>query len=97
MKRVLMGVVWFVVFFIVLYIIFSVVVAYMALHGAGIQEHTGQQQMINAAMAFSQAHTGALSAWRLIILVVSIILAVAGTLKGVLPGTRKLKVTATPQ
>lgn len=97
MKRVVMGVVWFVLFFVILYIIFSVVVAYLALHGAGIQPHGDQQQMLGAAMAFSRAHAGALSAWRVAILVAAIVLAAAGTVKGVLPGTRKPTAAVTPQ
>jgi uncharacterized membrane protein YgdD (TMEM256/DUF423 family) len=91
-----MGIVWFIVFFVVLYLIFSIVVGFLAMHAAGIQGAVNYQQGLQTGAAFTQAHAVALSAWRLIILVVSILLAVVGTLKGVLPGTRK-QAAAAPQ
>ena len=97
MKRVLMGVVWFVVFFIVLYIIFSIILGVVIAHTTGVTHPENFQQSMEAGRAFAQTHASALAVWRLVILMVSIVLAVAGTLKGVLPGTRKQKVTTTPQ
>ena len=96
MKRVLMGVVWFVVFFIVLYIIFSIILGVVIAHTAGVTHPENFQQSMETGRAFAQTHAGALAAWRLVILVVSIVLAAAGTLTGMLPGTRKPKVAATP-
>lgn len=95
MKRVLMGVVWFVVFFVGFYIIFGIILGIVIAHTTGVTHPESFQQSMQTGRAFAQAHDGALAVWRLIILVGSIVLAVAGTLKGVLPGTRKPKAGAT--
>lgn len=91
MKRVLMGILWFIIFFVVLYIIFSVVVGYLVMHSTDIQGAANYQQSLQTGMAFAQAHATTLALWRLAILIVSALLAVVGTLKGFLPGTRKKK------
>ena len=88
MKRVLLGVVWFAAFFVTLYVIFSVIVAFLALHGSGVQPGD-REAALQAAVAYSRAHAQALAVWRLVILLAAILLAVWGTLKGWLPGTRK--------
>ncbi|MGH8278645.1 MAG: hypothetical protein ACRETQ_03650 [Gammaproteobacteria bacterium] len=89
MKRVLFGVMWFIIFFILLYIIYSIVVGLEVSHSMGGAAPTNLQQGIEAGKAFAQTHAHALALWRLVILIVSIVLAVAGTLACVLPGTRK--------
>ena len=50
------------------------------------------QQMTDAVIAFTDAHAVQLSAARWGIFLFSVLVALAGTLKGVLPGTRKPKV-----
>lgn len=97
MKRVIFGVIWFIVFFIVLYIVYSIIVGVVVSHGMGSAAPRDLQQGMEAGRAFAQAHAGTLAMWRLAILIVSIILAVAGAVTGFLPGTRKKKIAAPAQ
>lgn len=84
--RIFMGIVWFVVIFVVLYIVFSIVFGVIAVHGVDANDvHAGMQ----AGIAFARDHAVALSICRWSIFVVSVVLAVLGTWKRALPGTRK--------
>ncbi|MDE1983786.1 MAG: hypothetical protein KGL98_05795 [Gammaproteobacteria bacterium] len=89
MKRALMGIVWFIVFFVILYIIYSVIVGVVIAQGDGATVPTNYHEGLQAGMAFARTHATALAVWRVVILVVAIVLAVAGSVKGWLPGTRK--------
>ncbi|MGH8293202.1 MAG: hypothetical protein ACRESA_06990 [Gammaproteobacteria bacterium] len=96
MKRVLFGVLWCIVFFIVLYIIYSIVLALIITHGSGAHP-ANYQEVLQAGMAFAQTHAHSLAVWRLVVLIIAIVLAVAGSIKGVLPGTRKRLPAAAPE
>ena len=87
MKRVLMGVLWFVVFYVALVIVVFVVPSLMILRG--LPPGASQDQISQAATDFSLQHAGALSAARWAALLVALLLAILGTVKGKLPGTRQ--------
>ena len=75
--------------FLVLYLIFSIILGVAITHSAGAAYPENFQQSMQTGKAFVAVHAGALAIWRLVILLVSILLAVWGTVKGWLPGTRK--------
>ena len=86
MKRVIFGVIWFIVAWLAL------TIANMIIFGAVVQSTSdahGFQQGYQAGLAFDKAHHGLLIIVRLGILALSILIAVIGTWKGVLPGTRR--------
>lgn len=87
MKRVLMGVLWFVVFYVALVIVVFVVPSLMILRG--LPAGASQDQISQAAADFSLQHAGALSAARWAALLIALLLAILGTVKGKLPGTRQ--------
>jgi uncharacterized BrkB/YihY/UPF0761 family membrane protein len=84
--RIFMGIVWFVVFFVILYLVFSIVFGMIAVHGVDTND---MQAGMKAGIEFAREHAVALSVCRWSIFVLSVLLAVFGTWKRVLPGTRK--------
>lgn len=86
MKRVLMGVLWFVVFYVALAIVVFVVPSLMI--ARGLPAGASQDQIIQSASDFSLQHAGTLSAARWAALLVALLSAMAGTAKGKLPGTK---------
>lgn len=87
MKRALFGILWFIISWIVLTIIFGIVsgiVFSMGHHAA-----SGYAQGVQAMRAFTQTHHGLVATIRIIILILAILIAVVGTWKGFLPGTKK--------
>ncbi|MGH8372150.1 MAG: hypothetical protein ACRETO_05405 [Gammaproteobacteria bacterium] len=89
--RIFMGIVWFVVFFLVLYIAFSIITSVIMFRGVDVVD---TQALTSAAFDFARNHAMALSVCRWNIFVVSVVLAVLGTWKRVLPGTNKKKESA---
>ncbi|HEY1991733.1 MAG TPA: hypothetical protein VGH71_04675 [Gammaproteobacteria bacterium] len=87
MKRVLLGVLWFVAFWAALTVLVFVVPALMILRG--LPAGASQDQISQAAADFSLGHAGALSAARWAALLIALLLAILGTAKGKLPGTRQ--------
>lgn len=65
----------------------------MIAQGDGATVPASYQQGLQAGMVFAHAHATALAVWRVVILVVSIVLAVANSVTGWLPGTRKKPAT----
>lgn len=86
--RIFMGIVWFVVFFLVLYILFSIVVGVLAASGSSA---VTMEQGMQAGMEFARNHAVALSIGRWTVFILSVALAVLGTWKRALPGTRAKK------
>lgn len=87
MKRYLMGLLWFVVFWVALVIVVFVVPALII--ARGLPAGAGPDQVNQAATDFSLQHAGALSAARWAAFLIALLLAVLGTWKGKLPGTRQ--------
>jgi len=87
MKRVLMGVLWFVVIFVVLYFGASLATGFYM--RTKVPADATAQQAYDATQQFMLQHAPAVAAafWGIVLLAVA--LAVAGTVKGVLPGTKK--------
>ena len=92
--RIFMGIVWFIAFFVVLYIAYAIVLGVVI---SSAQHVAGYQEGLQAGMAFAREHALLLSLVRWGIFIAAILFALIGTWKRVLPGTRKQKVTATPQ
>lgn len=86
MKRVLMGVLWFVAIYVVLAIVVFVVPSLMI--ARGLPAGANQDQIIQAASDFSLQHAGVLSAARWAALLIALLLAIVGTAMGKLPGTK---------
>lgn len=87
MKRIVLGSLWFLAIFIGLYLLYSLglgIYISTAYHAQGIQN--GYQ----AGVEFSRTHRGLILAMPVAIFVLAAILAAMGTIKGVLPGTRKV-------
>lgn len=85
MKRVLFGVVWFIVSWLVLTIADMIVMGTVI---SSSSKAVGIQQGVQAGIAFAKGHAGLLLSVRLGILVAALLIAVIGTAKGLLPGTR---------
>ena len=86
MKRYLMGLLWFVVFWVALLIAVVVVMALMV--ARGLPAGATPDQISQVAADFSSQHAGALSAARWAAFLIALALAVLGTWKGKLPGTK---------
>ena len=83
MKRYLMGVLWFVAFYVAL-----VFVAPSLMIARGLPAGANQDQISQAAADFSLQHAGSLSVARWAALLIALLLAVLGTWKRKLPGTK---------
>lgn len=90
MKRIGMGIVWFVVFFVVLYLGLSVALSvYVSSH---LPADASLQEGKDAATNFVLEHGPAMRMTVSSIALLSLLAAAVGTLKGVLPGTKKPQV-----
>lgn len=88
MKRVFMGIVWFIAFWIVLTIVFMIVIG-VVVTSTSSGNPTTYEEGVQAGQAFAQAHALGLNLTRLGILLASIAAAAYGSWKGMLPGTKK--------
>lgn len=86
MRRSLMGALWFLVFYVVLIIVTFVVPSLLIVRG--LPAGTSRDQISQAAMDFSSQHEIALSLARWAAFLIALALAVLGTWKGKLPGTK---------
>ena len=86
MKRVLMGLLWFLVFFVALYVAACLVVA-LYLRGQ-LPPGADAQQATEMMKDFMSAHAAAVSATFWAMVLVALFAAVLGSLKGMLPGTK---------
>ncbi|HET7649569.1 MAG TPA: hypothetical protein VFL15_02575 [Gammaproteobacteria bacterium] len=87
--RIFMGIVWFIAFYIVLTIVYMIVMGVVISSGHPV---AGYAEGVKAGIEFAQAHQTVLSLCRWAIFILSVVFAVVGTWKGVLPGTRKKSV-----
>ncbi|HEX2667779.1 MAG TPA: hypothetical protein VHP13_05350 [Gammaproteobacteria bacterium] len=87
MKRIGVGIVWFIAFWLGLTLLMSIVVGVWA--SRSVPPGANMQQGIDAATAFVADHAALLTTLRISILLLALLGAVIGTLKGVLPGTKK--------
>lgn len=96
MKRILFGVLWFIICWIVLRIIYGIVFGIVF---SSVQPVSGYHQGMQAAVAFSQTHHGLVVTINIVILILAILIAVLGTWKGFMTGTKKKAVApiANPQ
>ena len=86
MKRVVFGIIWFIVSWLVLTIADMIVMGTVISSTSKTADFQGGVQ---AGIAFAKAHAGLLLGVRLGILVLALLIAVIGTWKGVLPGTKR--------
>lgn len=86
MKRVIFGIIWFIVSWLILTIADMIVMGTVISSTAKTADFQGGLQ---AGIAFGKAHAGILLGVRLGILLASLLIAVIGTWKGVLPGTKR--------
>lgn len=96
MKRVFLGIFWFIISWIVLTLVYGIIFGIVI---SSTSNASGYQQGMQVGLAFSHAHPGFVIGMRLVILVLAILVAVIGTWKRILPGTRKKPadaVTANP-
>lgn len=93
MKRILFGILWFVVSWVVLSLIYGIIFGIVI---ATSHNAAGYQGGMQAAVAFGHAHPGFVIGMRLLILAIAILIAVIGSWKRILPGTR-MKPVATAE
>ncbi len=86
MKRILFGILWFIVSWLVLTLVYGIIFGIVI---AAFNHSGDYQQGMQASLAFQQAHPTLVVIMRLAILLAAILIAVLGTWKGLLPGTRK--------
>jgi hypothetical protein len=87
MKRIGMGIAWFVVFFLVLYLGMSFALSVYV--SKSLPADANLQDGKDAVTNFMLEHAPAMSMTVWSIFLVSLALAIVGTLKGMLPGTRQ--------
>lgn len=86
MKRILFGILWFIVSWLVLTLVYGIIFGIVI----AMFNHSGDyQQGMQASLSFQQAHPTLVVAIRLLTLLAAILIAVVGTWKGFLPGTRR--------
>jgi len=87
MKRVLIGLAWFVGIWLALFILASVALSvYLR---KDMSADATMQQGMDAAYGFAAEHAGAISAMRWGIFLAAALAAILGTWKGMLPGTQQ--------
>ena len=86
MRRVLMGLVWFLVLVVALFLALQLAIAfYITLQAPkGVDQAT----VFKSATDFADSHAGTIRLLDSMTLIAAVLLAGFGTLKGVLPGTR---------
>ena len=89
MRRNSMGVLWFLAIYVGLLVILLVVPA--VLIASSLPPGPSQDQIVQAAADFDDRHGRLLSALRWAAFLLALGVAILGTWKGVLPGTRKPK------
>lgn len=87
MRRLLMGLLWFLALAVGLFLLLQVGIALYILVTA--PKGMGQAAMLKAASDFAEAHAGTIRNLDALTLVAAVLLAGLGTLRGSLPGTRK--------
>ena len=87
MRRLLMGLVWFVLLALGLFLLLQIGIAAYILITA--PKGMDQAAMLKAASDFAEAHAGAIRNLDALTLVAAVLLAGFGTLRGKLPGTRR--------
>jgi hypothetical protein len=86
MRRVLMGLVWFLVLAVVLFLVLQILIAlYITLQAP---KGVDQAAVLKAATDFADGHAGTIRLLDSMTLIAAVLLAGFGTLRGVLPGTR---------
>jgi hypothetical protein len=85
-KRVIFGIIWFIVTWLALNVANMIVMGTVISSTSKTADFQGGVQ---AGIAFAKAHAGLLLGVRLGILVLALLIAVIGTWKGVLPGTKR--------
>lgn len=89
MKRVLLGIVWFLVILLILLVVSGVVLSVWATREASAAGDTASA--VDAAYGFADRHAMVIAAVRIGTVLGAFLAAVYGTWKGLLPGTRKPK------
>jgi hypothetical protein len=87
MKRILMGIVWFIVCYLAFLLLASLVLGVFVWRG--LPADANLQQGSDAVTAYMSARPGLMSGLRWGIFLAAVLAAASGTLKGVLPGTKK--------
>ncbi|MDE2236185.1 MAG: hypothetical protein KGL13_00265 [Gammaproteobacteria bacterium] len=90
MKRILFGILWFVVSWIALTLIYGIIFGIVLSSTSNL---SGYQGGVQAGLAFNHNHPSFVIGMRLLILALAILVAVIGSWKRILPGTR-MKSTA---
>jgi len=88
-RRHLMGVLWFLAIYVGLIVVLLVVPA--VLIATGLPPGPSQDQIVQAAADFDDRHGGLLGMLRWAAFLLALGVAILGTWKGVLPGTRRPK------
>lgn len=87
MKRLFLGIAWFLILFAGLWLLVSLAMAIAILRS--LPANSDQAAMIQAATDYASVHAETIHVVHLAVLVLAAVLAILGTLKGKLPGTRK--------
>lgn len=93
--RIVMGIVWFLIFFIVLYLIYSTGIAMYMMHANGGVDLHDTQAVIASSQQFALQHAVLLRIAFYGVVLLSVLLAVLGTWKRKLPGTKDKNRTET--
>ena len=87
MRRLVMGLVWFLVLAVALFLLLQLAIALYIM--AESPKGLSQAALVESAQAFADAHAGTIRLLDELVLVAAVLLAGFGTLKGKLPGTRR--------
>ena len=87
MRRLVIGLVWFLVLAVALFLLLQLAIALYIM--AEAPKGLGQAALMQSAQAFADAHAGTIKLLDELVPVAAMLLAGFGTLKGRLPGTRR--------
>ncbi len=87
MRRLFMGLLWFLVLAAALFLLLQLAIAAYLMMQA--PKGADQAALLQSAQAFADAHAGTIRLLDELVLVAAVLLAGFGTLKGKLPGTRR--------
>ena len=87
MRRLLMGLLWFLVLAVALFLLLQLGIAFYIM--AQAPKGMDQTALLQSARDFTDAHARAIGLLDEIMLMAAVLLAGLGTLKGKLPGTRR--------